>query len=48
MTNPFSPALPVPVAPPAGPVPDLAGFAHAYADVNGTRLHYVVGDTARP
>ncbi len=34
---------PTPPAPAAGPVTDLAGFRHAYADVNGTRLHYVVG-----
>ena len=36
-------ANPTPPAPAAGPVADLAGFAHAYAEVNGTRLHYVVG-----
>lgn len=40
----ISPPNPTPVAPPAaGPVAELAGFRHAYADVNGTRLHYVIG-----
>ena len=29
--------------PPAGPVPVMPGFEHGYAEVNGTRLHYVTG-----
>ena len=36
-------ANPTPVAALAGPVAELPGFQHAYAEVNGTRLHYVVG-----
>ena len=32
-----------PVAPLAGSLAELVGFRHAYADVNGTRLHYVIG-----
>ena len=33
----------MPVAAAAGPVTELPGFRHAYAEVNGTRLHYVIG-----
>lgn len=32
-----------PTASPEGPVHGVPGFAHAYAQVNGTRIHYVVG-----
>jgi pimeloyl-ACP methyl ester carboxylesterase len=32
-----------PIAPPHGPVHTMPGFAHAYAQVNGTRIHYVIG-----
>ena len=28
---------------PTGPVEGMADFEHAYADVNGTRIHYVIG-----
>lgn len=35
--------LPGPVPPPEGPVAGMDGFSHRYAEVNGTRLHYVVG-----
>lgn len=31
------------VPPPEGPVAGMDGFSHRYADVNGTRLHYVIG-----
>ncbi len=31
------------IAPPHGPVQAMPGFAHAYAQVNGTRIHYVAG-----
>jgi pimeloyl-ACP methyl ester carboxylesterase len=34
---------PTPEAALAGPVAALPGFRHAYAEVNGTRLHYVIG-----
>ena len=29
--------------PPTGPVPGMPGFEHSYAEVNGTRPHYVTG-----
>jgi pimeloyl-ACP methyl ester carboxylesterase len=34
---------PIPEAALAAPVAALPGFRHAYAEVNGTRLHYVIG-----
>ncbi|MER5523622.1 alpha/beta hydrolase [Streptomyces sp. NPDC002677] len=37
------------IAPPAeGPVSGMGGFFHRYAEVNGTRLHYVVGGEGPP
>jgi pimeloyl-ACP methyl ester carboxylesterase len=30
-------------APEAGPIAEMSGFAHAYAKVNGARIHYVIG-----
>ncbi|MDF7815248.1 alpha/beta hydrolase [Hymenobacter sp. YC55] len=38
-----NPLLPLPLAPSAGAVVDVPGFQHGYAEVNGTRLHYVSG-----
>ncbi|MDQ2770994.1 MAG: alpha/beta hydrolase [Bacteroidota bacterium] len=43
MSNPTSNPNPVPAPALVGPVADLPGFRHGYADVNGTRLHYVSG-----
>lgn len=38
------PEVPPAIAPqPDSAVPGLDGFTHRYADVNGTRIHYVVG-----
>ena len=44
-TSKPGPARPGPVQAllPEGPVAGIEGFSHRYADVNGTRLHYVVG-----
>jgi pimeloyl-ACP methyl ester carboxylesterase len=30
-------------APQTGPIAGMSGFEHAYAEVNGTRIHYVIG-----
>ena len=38
-----TPSFPTPAPALAGPVAELPGFRHAYAEVNGTRLHYVIG-----
>lgn len=39
-----TPTLTAPVAPePGSPAADLPGFTHRYANVNGTRILYVVG-----
>ncbi len=36
---------PTPTPPPEGSVSGMDEFSHRYADVNGTRLHYVIGGT---
>ncbi|MEV0912029.1 alpha/beta hydrolase [Streptomyces hokutonensis] len=43
-----APSSSVVVPPAEGPVSGMDGFSHRYADVNGTRLHYVVGGEGPP